>query len=234
MFKMVFFWFVLFSTFSIEATDFSQLLNNFSGDAIKEFALMEQRYSGTHFIYYLIKNNFPIHKVDHPSDMEQAPQKHHWGFIDEFNNHPYFYDQCLFIFIVRDPYTWLQSLYTHEKLAPYQKTTKFNNFISSEGQYLHHKVRRENQIVVQNILKTRSFEIINFLAIGQLVANFIVVNYGKVAKYPLEFFSYLSTYFNLTKNPPFIAIDKSMNGIKLHVKKKNSPIRIQDLEFIKI
>lgn len=232
---LILFAFFLYLNAKIRATEinpFSNKLNHYSGIKIEEFALMGLRCSGTNFLYHLICENFPDYKFNHPTSLEKVPQKHHWPYIDETKHAFYNYDNCLFILIVRDPYTWLQSFFANKARVSYQNRKSFKHFIQSKWQYTHPKTRVKDRIIFENILDSRNFEIANFLDIGNRVANFLVVSYEKVDQDPKGFIEFLSHFFKLKKAENFINIRSYKGTSGTYKKKKYQPIGIQELKFI--
>lgn len=176
--------------------DFYHPFNHASGKKITEFALMGQRCSGTKFTEGLIKKHFPSYFF-YPSTKygEKIPHKHHWPLLDGLHDYSFLHNEnCLFILVVRNPYAWLSSLFSHKELVPYNVRGTFYNFISSEFKYREPGIQQS----FSNILDARNVEMRNYLAIGNKVGNFLIVRYEDVSKNPKKFIDFMADQFNLS------------------------------------
>ncbi|MEX0849095.1 MAG: hypothetical protein WD055_02605 [Candidatus Dependentiae bacterium] len=216
--------------FGLGMSGFSHPSIHSSGDKITELALIGQRCSGTNFIQGLMKANFPSYFFNHPINQKQVPHKHHWPVVDNVNDFPFLRkDNCLFVLVVRDPYNWLKSLFSHKELLPHQDRTSFYNFISTKFHYPHIPEKTS----FQNILDARNLEMKNFLTIGMEVKNFLFVRYEDVVKNPEQFIGFVSECFELTKKEPFVAINTYKDsGNQSFEPKKYAPISSSDLELV--
>ena len=74
---------------------------------IKYFTIYGERCSGTNYLEQIIKLNFDIEVT------WKYRWKHFFGLDDLLNS-----DDTLFICIIRDPFTWVNSFYKNQHLSP--------------------------------------------------------------------------------------------------------------------
>ena len=118
--KSIFSCVFLFLFINLYSVDFSNEFNHHYSTEIKSFKILGERCSGTNFILQLIYKNildFPEvflfhfgHKhflpwFDFPTD-HQKLQALSYSNCDLTDS-----DECLFIFIIRDPYDWIRSFF---------------------------------------------------------------------------------------------------------------------------
>lgn len=215
---------------STEVAEFLHTSTHCSGTKITEIALMGQRCSGTNFLQYLIQKNFPGYFFHCPNGTGAMPHKHHWPFLNGSKNYPFFKnDHCLFVLIVRDPYSWLQSLYEHRELLAYLKRNTFANFLASKVVYQKFLPYGEKVRSFPNILSARNQEIENYFKIGARVGNFVFVSYDKINAHPQEFVNFLSEYFQLEKTEEFVPVNKYKGFGVPYTEKQYAPIISSDL-----
>ena len=97
------------------------LLFNNNINMIKKFKIYSERCSGTNYLENLIFKNFDIELTS------KFGHKHFFGFND-LKNHK----NTLFVCIVRDIYTWINSLYRTPHHLRQNNCISINNFLSKE------------------------------------------------------------------------------------------------------
>lgn len=88
---------------------------------ITKFTIYGERCSGTNYLENLMIANFDIDVT------WEYGSKHFFGFSDLSNS-----DDTLFICIIRDPYTWLNSLYKLPHHLSYSLRNNVDNFLNNE------------------------------------------------------------------------------------------------------
>ena len=153
---------------------------------ITKCQIFGERCSGTNYLERLIRLNYPL-------CVTSAFGKKHWmiGDYSIFRN----CDDTLFIVIVRNPLTSLQSLALQPHHAPFHYRLPFSTFIrkhwlSYDGSNMPHLwfeederkrlsiATKENEIEnEENICALRAKKIRSFLAVKELVRNFVLIRY---------------------------------------------------------
>ena len=88
---------------------------------IKQFTILGERNSGTHFLQYAMTRNFEIEYIRGPQD------KHFFGFTEPLSN-----DDMLTICIFRHPVDWIDSYFKRLHFLPKQNRINIEAFISNE------------------------------------------------------------------------------------------------------
>ena len=249
-FKMVMFVSCFFIDCSADDFSFFNEYNHYSESEIEKIRLMGERCSGTTYIHGLLVNNFPSQHV-------VAPKKHFLPWfnlnafnipkkskeVEDLNFLEKLTDSCLLVLVVRDPYDWLRSFYSHPWHVKGDKMLHkgFLHFLQHEWRPSDKQMdyvgvdhwNPYNQRRFRNVLELRKYKILNYLQVGILVDNFFVVQYEKVAKNPAQFVEFMSENFHMEKNDVFENITSYKNeGKKKFQKKEYPPFEIKEFEFI--
>lgn len=224
---------------SLYGNEFDNRYNHYAKNQIKRFVICGERCSGTNFLYHIIARNFP-HLVyaagfgtthafwwfNQPIDHKKLQRIKYSSKAVSLSES----EDCLFIFIIRNPYDWLRSFY----LSPYQVhkdllSRGFFHFISSEWKstsdydYPQAEIDNSNPITnkpFSNVLELRKYKILNSLNIRNLVENYLFVRYEDVAKNPEKFINFIAQFYNMRKNMQFIPVN-TYKGVGIPYKKKN-------------
>lgn len=233
------------------SSGFDNEYNHHSGTEIKYFTICGERCSGTNFLYHLMARNF----FNLFYTQEFGTTHSFWWFnqaIDyaKLNRMKYSEkavtladsENCLFIFIIRNPYDWLRSFYlqphhVHKSLL----RQNFFYFISSPWKSTGEFDCRQAEIdncnpdtnqSFSNILELRKYKILHSLTLSKLVDNYLLVRYEDIEKTPAEFVHFVAHYYNLKKIPEFTPIN-TYKGTNIPYKKKRYfPFSQKELNFI--
>ncbi len=216
-----------------EKSIFQNEFNHYSGEHIKEVAIMGSEASGTVFLLSIIKKNFPEYVI-HAVSGHKFPHRHFFPWFDlskfqivkkkDINaNHLEIEKNCLndskdclFIYITKNAYDWL-NLYYLERPSTYKneeqslKQECFSSWISAQWEVEQDSSDKFNTTnwnpyegrAFNNILELRKYRILNFLQIGSLVNNFMFIRYEDLIKDPEEFVNFVSENFYLEKKSIF-------------------------------
>jgi hypothetical protein len=249
---------LLFSLNTLSGSQFDSKFNHSSVGEIKRIKVCGERCSGTNFLVELLHANFPTlertgmfdfgHKhflwwFGTPVDYEKLKKlKCAANSVDMSGS-----EDCLFVVVIRDPYDWLRSFYlmpwsAHEDF----QACSFSHFLKTEwklSDLWHVKLPTEGQYgeidncnpwtgqPFRNVIQMREGKIENYLTLGKLVDNYLLVNYEDVSENPEKFINFVSTYFKLV-NKKFVPLNTYKETKAPYVKKQYFPIPKNDLKFI--
>jgi len=210
---------------------FTNPYNHTVNESVKRLKVCGERCSGTNFVMYLLHKNFPTLA---PTAIREFGHKHYlWWFdipISKNTLNKLRYTQedvslinsqdCLFVVVVRDSYDWLRSFY----LKPYDVhktrcTRGFYQFLKRKwkltrhyrpGSGQHDEVDNQNPWTGKpfaNVLELRKYKIVNYLRLGTLVDNFLLVRYEDVRDNPQAFIDFVARFYNLAKAESFDPVD---------------------------
>ena len=248
-FKMVMFVSCFFIDCAAENTSFFNEYNHYSGSEIQKIRLMGERCSGTTYVQGLLLNNFPSQHL-------VASKKHFlpWFNLTAFNIPKKskeaeeldflgkLTDSCLLVLVVRDPYDWLRSFYSHPWHVNGDKMLHkgFLNFLQHEwrasDKKTYYSVDHWNpyhQRRFRNVLELRKYKTLNYLQIGILAKNFLVVRYEDVAKNPQDFIRFVSENFNMQSADRFANVLTYKNENKKNYRPaKYDPFQVEEFLFV--
>ena len=167
-------YFILFINFIMHHTFLLLLLLSCTNGQITQFTIFGERCSGTNYIQNIMKMNFEL-------DITwQYGWKHHFGFND-FNDS----DNTLFICIVREPYSWMNSFYQCKHHLPPELAMTPDHFLNNE----FYSVNDNNDEIIsdrnmyngqrfKNIFELRHIKLKYMIeTLPQLVKNYILIRY---------------------------------------------------------
>jgi len=246
---------LLFFHFAYSTEDFSHNLNHVSPSEIKRYFILGERCSGTNYVFSLVQKNFPSlsptsdygHKhfllwFGAPENEEMMQKLHYSSKHYDLSES----EDCLFIFVVRDPYKWLRSFYsTPHHVHPDLLRNSFLHFIShtwkfSETRLPNHEafglIDGQNPFThrpFKNVCELRSYKIRNSLLLGSRVNHFVIAPYEKVRNDPQGFIKYIASNYHLNPSKEFAPID-SYKGLEeeQYKAKKYSSIKRSSLTYI--
>jgi len=210
---------------------------------IKYYTIYGERCSGTNFLEYAIKENFKLEYITH------LGAKHFFGF-HVFDNKE-FEDETLFIGIIRNPITWIDSFYKKPHHIPpenkkdinaflknpfYSLYDNTNNIIEEDKNMLY--INHDKRPIYKNIFEMRYIKnnyLINI--IPKLVKNYILIRYEDLLNYYESVLNFLYNKFNLIKiehiNNTFKKIDNYKGNQRYKYEKKNIILRPNMIKYIK-
>ena len=164
-------------------------------------------------------------------------EKQDLGLLGDLN------ESTLLVLVVRDPYDWLRSFYGKPHHASKEKMLRkdFLYFMQHEWIPADDKVdyvapdhwNPYDQRRFSNVLELRKYKTLNYLQIGLLAKNFVVVKYEDVLKAPQDFISFLSRSFNLQKIDEFQNVSTYKNeDKKTFHKSEYPPFKVKELVFV--
>ncbi len=219
-FLLIFFWASVYQVFGV---NFDNPHNKRNGRNITCFNVFGERCTGTNFLEYLVKQNIiglePTSAYGHkhfPSWIDLSdfsyPLATDQHVLDNLHNS----DNCLGILIVRDIYDWTRSFYRkHHHADPVLTEVGFLNFLSSTWVTNNYEPARTidsfnlyTRKPFKNVLELRKFKILNHLAMGRHMKNFLVVRYEDLLKAPEQFIDYIAAKYQLSPKLEFENITK--------------------------
>ena len=169
-------------------------------DSIKVFG---ERHSGTNAIGYFAGQNFNLQTKRHDFlgwKHRLAPEQEEWSKFDV--------ESCLFIFCLRNPYSWLQAMHKEPYYEHYPKIKElsFEDFLKfSIEDY-------ENSIVMWN-KKNLSYQ-----RMAKEVPNSIIINVEEFHSSQEKIHADLKQVLGID-NSPFIPMNEYVNGRGRHTDK---------------
>lgn len=167
---------------------------------IKYFTIYGERCSGTNFLMNAILNNFELEYTTKYS------QKHFFGLY-EFDN-SCDYNETLFIGIIRNPISWIDSFYKEKHHIPYENRSTIITFLFNEFYSIYEdtniEIIEDRNIITQNRYKN-IFEMRrvknNFLItdMPKKVKNYILIRYEDIRDNYETILEYFNIKFNLKK-----------------------------------
>ncbi|WP_420421364.1 hypothetical protein [Simkania sp.] len=225
-------------------------LSKFGNTEIKRLVVVGERCSGTNYVSKLLLRNFPTlvptlefgHKhflwwFDSPYDKEKLSR------VGYNSKHITLKDSgdCLFVFVIRNPYDWLRSFYqsphhVHGDLLEQGFVHFINHLWKSQDIFRYQLLEDLNpftNLPFKNILDLRNFKNRNYLKLGKLVKNFTVVRYETVAENPQKFIENVAAQYNLKSTTDFVPIfSYKGEGTKNFKKKKYRTLNHETLSYI--
>lgn len=140
---------------------------------MKKFTILGERCSGTNYLESLIINNFDATLT------WEYESKHFFGFNDYANS-----DDILFIGIVRDPHTWINSLYREKHHLQPELRKDVTSYLNKEFWSIHMKkeIMNDRNIYTgqryKNIFEMRKTKL-KFLIedVPKKVKNYVLIRY---------------------------------------------------------
>jgi len=186
---------------------------------VKYFTVMGERCSGTNFLENAIAENFELELIWHYGF------KHFFGFYDYSKKNPIIKndDDVLFIGIVREPISWINSFNNTKHHIPEQNRENIFNFLHNE----FYSVDKENKEIIhdrnyktnkkyKNIFELRNLKNEYLINHKNRVKNYLLIRYEDLNNNYEQTLTFLEKKFNLqrkNKNTPFVKI-KSYKGLK--------------------
>ena len=192
---------------------------------VKYFTIMGERCSGTNFLENSIKKNFEIEFVWHYG------YKHFFGHYDYNNKNPIIEndDDVLFLGIIREPISWINSFYDKKYHIPSINKNNLNNFLNNTFYSIddnHDEIMKDRNYITgkryQNIFELRYLKNKYLIEHKYRVKNYLLIRYEDL-KYNYEIIlDLLKNKFNLKKkNEEYIKIKSYKGqGNKLYIEKE--------------
>lgn len=208
---------------------------------IKYFTIYGERCSGTNFLEHAIKENFKIEYVNN------FGPKHFFGF-HEFNNKE-FEDETLFICIVRNPISWIDSFYKKPHHIPNENKDNIVNFITKPFYSIYDNTgiiieEDKNMLteppykIYKNIFEMRYIKN-NYLisTLSTKVKNHILIRYEDLLNYYETVLIFLESKFDLNRiyvNQPFKKIENYKGCRNFKFEQKSLSISRKIIKYIKL
>ena len=202
---------------------------------VKYFTIMGERCSGTTFLEQAIKKNFELEFIWHYG------YKHFYGHYNYNKKNPIIQndDEVLFLGIIREPISWINSFYDKKYHIPNKnkkniKSFLFNEFYSiddNNNEILEDR-NYENNERYKNIFEMRYLKNKYLIDHSKKVKNYILIRYEDLKYNYINLLNFIQTKFNLKRlNENFIKINSYKGqGSKLFIENK---IKLKN-EIIKI
>ena len=186
---------------------------------IKYFTIMGERCSGTNFLEKAILENFEVELIWHYG------YKHFFGFYDYSKKNPIIEndDEVLFLGIIREPISWINSFHNNKHHIPQQNKESIYNFLHNEfysvnnnNEEIHEDRNFKTKKRYKNIFELRNLKNEYLINHKERVKNYLLLRYEDLNNNYEQTLQFLQKKFNLkrkNKNIPFIKI-KSYKGLK--------------------
>ena len=147
---------------------------------VKYFTIMGERCSGTNFLESAILKNFNLELIWHYG------YKHFFGFYNFKNKNPIIEndDDVLFIGIVREPISWINSLFEKKYHIPNQNKQNINKFLNNEfysiddnGNEIMEDRNYRNGKRYKNIYEMRYYKNHYLINHSKKVKNYLLIRY---------------------------------------------------------
>ena len=169
---------------------------------VKYFTIMGERCSGTNFLEKAIISNFELELVWHYG------YKHFFGFYNYKNKNPIIENdnEVLFLGIVREPISWIDSLYDKKHHIPNINKNDINKFLNNEFYSINDKNEEimedrnyKNKKRYDNIFQMRNYKNHYLLTHHERVKNYLLIRYEDL-KYKYDnILNFLQKKYNLKK-----------------------------------
>ena len=182
---------------------------------IKSIKIFGERNSGTNFLEQLLNknlNNIHFHSFYYKGG---TGWKHGFPKIRLFKNT----DETLFIFIVRDLYPWLKSMYNNP--YHYKRPENINIFLTNKPIFNDPRLDHDTHVYEEEneeVLTLRYNKLNSYLHFFSKVENAIMVNLEDLQNNNEKFLSFISNEYNLSIDKPYKHV---ANHTKLNVSIKN-------------
>ena len=109
---------------------------------MKDYTILGERNTGTHFLEYAIKFNFDLkyHKGT----------KHFFGHSDEADFPPETADETIYFCMVRDPIEWVDSLFKRLHHIPPENKASIDAFMKNEWYSIYEEGDRSGQEIMED------------------------------------------------------------------------------------
>lgn len=170
---------------------------------ISNVKIYGERCSGTNYLEILIRKNFKVEIIN------QYGFKHFFGFHNLENS-----DNTLFICIIRDPYSWLNSLYEKKwHLSPVQRMNKEQFLYKEHWSYFddpkHHGKNYGKEIMEDRHIYTKN-RYKNILELRYTKLEWMLYSLPKFVKH-----SIILRYEDLLNNFEHTMISLSLKGLPI-------------------
>lgn len=209
-------------------------------EKVTHFTILGERCSGTNYIEHLILNNFDITltwKYGYKQKGNASTHKHFFGFSKDYSLPET--DGCLFVCIVRDPYEWIGSLYSHpHHLSGWMLKDGWDSFLTHSFYSMHDKQKAHGRLYrkertgdrniytkkrYKNIFDARATKARFMLQdMPKLVKNCVLLRYEDVRDNINAVLTDLEKRFGLKRKHTSF---KRVDGYKGQPNKKYKPVR---------
>lgn len=147
---------------------------------VKYFTIMGERCSGTNFLESAILKNFELELIWHYG------YKHFFGFYNYKNKNPIIQndDEVLFLGIIREPISWINSLYEKKYHIPDHNKDNIQKFLNNEfysiddnGNEIMEDRNYRNGKKYKNIFELRFYKNHYLINHGKKVKNYLLIRY---------------------------------------------------------
>lgn len=203
---------------------------------VKYFTVYGERCSGTNFLTSAMQENFKLEFTT------KYTWKHFFGHYKFENNEEE--NDTLFIGIVRNPITWIDSFYKKPHHVPSENLVNINSFISNKFYSIYnsdpHNEIMEDRHILTNERYNNIFELRyvknNYLIteMKKKVKNYLLIRYEDLRDNYNSVLQFLEKKFNLErKYEEFKIIDSYKGNNTVKFIKKNVTLRNNIIKLIK-
>ena len=178
---------------------------------VKYFTIMGERCSGTNFLEHSILRNFEIELIWHYG------YKHFFGNYNYNNKNPIINndDEVLFLGIVREPISWINSFFSKKYHIPEKNKENINQFLYNEfysiddnNQEIIEDRNYENNERYKNIFEMRYYKNKYLIEHSKKVKNYLLIRYEDLKFNYDKILFFIEKKFNLRRlNKNFIKIN---------------------------
>ena len=164
---------------------------------INKIKIFGERCSGTNYLEKLLIKNLRGVTVLHES--QDFGWKHNIVYQENWSS---LYD-VLFLYIYRNPYDWLRSLYLQPHHMPQMKELSFLDFLQANA-----NVYEGNEMIdsSRNVFQSRAVSIVDALHLRNKVPNMMIISYEDLNNNPQMIFEIAKKY-QLSMREDFVNIN---------------------------
>ena len=178
---------------------------------------MGERCSGTNFLEKAILENFELDLIWHYG------YKHFFGYYDYSKKNPIIENDndVLFLGIIREPISWINSFYNHKYHIPVQNKKNIYNFLHNEFYSIDESQKEieedrnyKNRKRYKNIFELRDLKNEYLISHRNRVKNYLLIRYEDLKNKYEVILNFIENKFNLKrKNKNYIKIE-TYKGLK--------------------
>ena len=191
---------------------------------------MGERCSGTNFLEKAILENFEVELIWHYG------YKHFFGFYDYSKKNPIIEndDEVLFLGIIREPISWINSFHNNKHHIPPQNKESIYNFLHNEfysvndnNQEILEDRNYKNKKKYKNIFELRNLKNEYLMNHKQRVKNYLLLRYEDLNNNYEITLQFLQKKFNLKR------INNTNTNTNTNINKETSFIKIKSYKGLK-
>lgn len=201
---------------------------------ITHFTIFGERCSGTNFLESAILENFKL-------DVTYKFGLKHWYGSNNFNLQDYDSDNVLFLGIIREPISWIDSFYKKKHHVPNENRNNIYAFLNNEwySTYEDKEIMEDRNYKTKNryknIFELRKMKNNYLIQIMKTkVKHYLLIRYEDLSNFYETILTFIEQKFNLKRKNKIFKKIKSYKGYnQFEYKQKNIELNKRIIEYIK-